>query len=496
MSVIKPMRKVFGIAASVLFLAACTDPTTKIENHSIEVSDAAVMFNCTKNQPLQLTVVANPTDWEAQTEDSWLHLSEQTANTILLTADDNTGDSERNGEVVFTAGEAQYTVNVKQMPADGKFARYRQLLMFQLGAVMSPEGKYMGGFYATFAEDSSIEYHPVIIDLATDEWNILGPYPGSLAALYNPAAITDDGVVIFDTEAGGPMAFSLDGSNFRITTPDGFGGTPNVSSTSSDGKWVGYAPRYKDGEMMYYPILWEDGVGKGLPMPETSYRGLNYVDDAVALNGVMARSISANGEIITGTTHDNMDYGMVYWDRNGDVHYVGKDFRKLKPVKMIDGDGNEYDYTLVDGIICWSGQTQVSPNGKWIAGTFRGEELNAQATEVVETYHAAFYNTETEKVYVIEDYGESIGKGVTDDGKGLIGLGRPCVNGVVIDIESGMELGQTKDWIMDQFGIVVPEGWIDYIAPDGKAVMGVSVVAGGAQGVEECTWYVASALEE
>lgn len=98
------------------------------------------------------------------------------------------------------------------------------------------------------------------------------------------------------------MAFYLDGNNFRITTPEGVNGAPAVGSMSSDGKWVGYAPRYKDGEMMYYPVVWEDGLGKELPMPKESYRGMSYVDDARYLNGVMARSISANGEIITGTT--------------------------------------------------------------------------------------------------------------------------------------------------------------------------------------------------
>lgn len=108
-----------------MFPAACTDSNEKIENHSIEVSDASVIFNCTQNQTLQLTVVANPKKWEAQTEDSWPHLSEQTANTILLTADNNTLEDERNGEVVFTAGEAQCAVRVKQMPAYGKSARYR-----------------------------------------------------------------------------------------------------------------------------------------------------------------------------------------------------------------------------------------------------------------------------------------------------------------------------------------------------------------------------------
>lgn len=163
---------------------------------------------------------------------------------------------------------------------------------------------------------------------------------------------------------------------------------------------------------------------------------------------------------------------------------------------MIDPDGKPYDYNLVDGIICWSGQTQVSPNGKWIAGTFRGEELNEDQTAIVEEYHAAFYNTETEKVYVIRDYGDSVGKGVTNDGIGLIGLGHDnCSDGALVEIESGVGIGKVNDWIKKEYGIIIPAGWIDYITADGKVVMGVSIVMDAMQ-PDSCVWYVAPALEE
>lgn len=493
MKMLTPCKSFFAVAVAALTFAACNpQPKEVIEKHYIQPSDAYCMFNSTNNQSLQLTVVSNPTDWEASTEDSWLHLRDKKDNSIILEVDDNTEEVERRGTVTLSAGEARYDVEVVQMAKDSSFARYRQMLKFQMGAVISPSGKYAGGFYAELAPNESILYQPVIIDLETDEWIMPGPYPESLAALWMPTAITDDGTLFFDTEAGGPRVFDINGDNYLIDTPEGFYGTPSISSVSADGTWVGWCMKRVEGEedALYVPVKWVNGVAKEMPVPEKSYRDEKYV------NGVMARSISANGEIVTGTTWDNLDFGMVYWDKNGDVFYVGKDFRKVKTVKRLDDDGNEYDYNLVDGITCMSGSMQVSPNGRWIAGTYRSETLDpVDRKSIVEEYHAAFYNTETEQVYIIDDYGDSMGRGVTDDGLGFVNLGHEmCSRGVVVDIESGMELGTAAEWVKEKYGIVIPEGYLMYASADGKITFGITVV-GTAMGAEDCCWYVAPALE-
>lgn len=47
----------------------------------------------------------------------------------------------------------------------------------------------------------------------------------------------------------------------------------------------------------------------------------------------MARSISVNGEVIYGTSWDNSDYGMLYWEKEGAgfgrPQWVGEDVREI-----------------------------------------------------------------------------------------------------------------------------------------------------------------------
>ena len=49
-------------------------------------------------------------------------------------------------------------------------------------------------------------------------------------------------------------------------------------------------------EYLYKPLLWIDGVPHELPIPDKNFR-----DEEIWV-GVMARGISANGEIIYGTS--------------------------------------------------------------------------------------------------------------------------------------------------------------------------------------------------
>src|SRR5699024_849079 len=104
---------------------------------------------------------------------------------------------------------------------------------------------------------------------------------------------------------------------------------------------------------------------------------------------------SADGTVMYGTSWENYDYGMLWWDETGTPDWVGSDVRKVTPIKREDPLGNLVDYNLVDGVICWANQTQISPDGKWIAGTFRTEEYNAESNEVYQTNYPAFFNTET-----------------------------------------------------------------------------------------------------
>ncbi len=85
------------------------------------------------------------------------------------------------------------------------------------------------------------------------------------------------------------------------------------------------------------------------------------------------------------------------------------------------------------------------------------------------TQTAAFYNTETETTVIVDDYGESTGVHVTDDGIAFIGIGTLGISSVVYDLNTGTDLGSTQEWVYDNYGIIIPgkAGYINYVSADG-----------------------------
>ena len=68
----------------------------------------------------------------------------------------------------------------------------------------------------------------------------------------------------------------------------------------------------------------------------------------------------------------------------------------------------------MDAMRCMADLTQISPNGKWIAGAYR-YEIMEDGNYHIETYPAVF-NTETGKTVIIKDYGERVVSHITNDG--------------------------------------------------------------------------------
>jgi len=105
---------------------------------------------------------------------------------------------------------------------------------------------------------------------------------------------------------------------------------------------------------------------------------------------------------------------------------------------------------------------------------------------IEETYYAAFFNTETGKTYIFDEYSGSA-RSATDDGIGFI-VNSGGASGYVVDIESGTQLGTTEQWIYDNYGITVPAGYIQRLCPNGM-VLGYSVMNVG-PGNLSVAWYV------
>ena len=487
------MKRLFttGIAAATLLLS-CLSGCTKTEEtfHYVNLSQVACSFLGEGNQPLEITVKASPAAYEATPGATWVKATQsEDGKVLILTVDDNDTGAERSTTVTIAAGEALQTIQVNQLPKDSAIARYRKLDTFQMGAAMSPSGKYAGGFTASIAADDSWQYSPTIVDLETGEVYEFGPFPGSLYYLMQTMAITNQGL-LFISDGGGQIAIDLTGNIFIPEAPAGFTSKPEIQGTSADGVyWVGYAREDAIGKGLCKPLLWTDGVAQELPLPD-----LNYRNEEIWY-GVMARGISANGKIIYGTSWENLDFGMLYWVNNGanteKPKWVGEDVREVWEETMKMSDGTEYTTHLVNGLICQAQLTKISPNGKWIASSYRTETPAEDRLSIVTTQTAAFYNTETETTTIVSDYGESVGVHVTDDGIGFIGIGTLGISsGAVYDLNTGTDLGSTQDWVYDNYGIIIPAGYINYVSADGRFVLGTKAES-SAGGVNFINWYIA-----
>ena len=488
------MKRLFttGIAAATLLLS-CLSGCTKTEEtfHYVNLSQVACSFLGEGNQPLEITVKASPAAYEATPGATWVKATQsEDGKVLILTVDDNDTGAERSTTVTIAAGEALQTIQVNQLPKDSAIARYRKLDTFQMGAAMSPSGKYAGGFTVSIAPDDSYLFTPTIVDLETGEVYEFGPFPGSLYYLMQTMAITNQGL-LFISDGGGQIAIDLTGNIFIPEAPAGFTSKPEIQGTSADGVyWVGYAREDAIGKGLCKPLLWTDGVAQELPLPD-----LNYRNEEIWY-GVMARGISANGEIIYGTSWENWDFGMLYWVNNGanteKPKWVGEDVRELATLTVTQSDGSTIERTYVNGITCEAWLTQVSPSGKWIAGRYRKEFDPETEQPLAETEnYAAFYNTETETTTIVSDYGESTGVHVTDDGIGFIGIGTLGISsGAVYDLNTGTDLGSTQEWVYDKYGIIIPAGYINYISPDGRFVLGTKAES-SAGGVSFINWYIA-----
>ena len=474
--------------AAALALSGCTTGSEEADEHYIKLSDAVCTFTEDGGEAQIIEVRANP-EWSFESGASWLKVSAGEGSTLEVSVDPN-ADGERNAEITLQAGEATASIRVYQLGFDRMNARYRYLEDLN-HAVMSPSGKYVGGFITGLEGENDFTFTAVIIDLESDERVEIGPYPESLMGLEEAEVMTDQGTLyISDYVNGGCVAFELDGTYYRPeAVPGGYGPTV-MQSVSADGSvFVGYAEGDPVTGCMYAPVKYVDGVGTALPLPEKSFR------DEEWWAGVMVRGMSADGSVVYGTSWENYDYGMAYWDKDGNVDWVGSDLRTVTTVQREDALGNPVDYNLVDGMICWANQTQISPNGTWIAGTYRTEEYDKENDEVLQANYPAFFNTETKTTTVFDEYAGCVAMGVTDDGLGLIGIQGMGVNsGFIVDLASKTKVDDMLPWIRSEFGIIISEGAIHYLTPDRQKVFGAKLRYEQNGAVTTLYWYVAPAL--
>lgn len=471
---------------AVVALSACGQEAQE-QLQYVSLSQAGCTFFSTDNEPLAVTVETSPAQWAAEASASWVKAEPgEDGTTLVLSVEDNDGDAERKAAVTVTAGQASQTITVYQLAPDLSINRFRKERMFQNGGVVSPSGKYIGGFTNKAMEDNTWEYYPVIIDTETGEKIKLGPFPSALFKCSQPFAITDYGqLFISDHENGGSVIFDLNGDYMLSSIPEGCTNRGNVMGVSGDGsKWVGYATSEKqEGERIgqYRPIIWEDGEARMLSMPEKNFKGEDFSV------GAMARGISADGSVIYGTTWDNSDGAMIYW-KDGKVKYVGEDVHEIKSVTIPYPEGDETFY-YANGIVSQAEIYKMSPSGNWIAGAYQEITVNTDDYSTVASSCPAFYNTETETTVVLEEYSGAKGVHVTDGGIAFIAL--PMAGGEVYDLNAGVAIGTVAEWVYSEYGLIIPSDiFIKSVSPDGRVVLGTGTEQPAGMKGRIYPWYI------
>lgn len=463
-------------------VAGCTENVT--EEQFIRLEETTYSFLDKENYPVTIDIYASG-EWTAESSASWVKLLEQDASTLTINVEDNQLPDERSAEITFRSGNASETVSVIQLANTTSDYRLRYPRQFFHGSVISPNGKYVGGIIQHLQPDDSYIYELVVIDVEADERHTIANVPQSLFYIQDPYAITDNGLFfVMEVSGHGCVAFDLDGNYFLPTNYGDFKISPKIQAVSADGNvWVGYeqsdVTAYGG---MYHPVKWIDGTPELLPFPETNFRGQEFS------TGIMARGVNHDGSVIYGSTWEDTDFGMVYW-KDGKVAYVGEDVHEYKDIETEEG-GMTVMKRFANGITCQAECLNISPNGKYIAGTYVKEfDENGNILPNEEKY-PAFYNTETKKTTIITDNGAGGGVTATDYGIGIATYGDYApTSGYVVDIDNGVVICDMQEWIKDTYGITTPVGYIIYMCPDKQTFL-ARTLEFTATGPKEVGWFV------
>lgn len=476
------MKRILMTFGSFLMIAALAIGCQKVteETQYIRFDETTYSFLGAGNAPVTIEISASG-EWTVEPSASWVKVDDKTQTAVVISVEDNDTTEERIAELVFTSGMAVEEITIIQLPQDSGSYIYRYPTQFDLGAVMSPNGKYVGGRIPVLNDDESWTHQVIIIDVENDEWITVAEVPGSLFGLEKPYCISDSGVFFLMNNMGGTVAYDLEGNYFSPEIPSGWlANSENVQATSSDGTiWAGWAmdKTLNDGGLNR-PIKWVNGVPEELPMPEKNFR------DSVFVAGIMARGMSADGSVIYGTSWDESDFGMCYW-KDGKFNWVGYDKRTVETIDAVDGNGNPMKYNIASGMTCTAELTNMSPNGKWIAGTWRHETGLNQSTS-----YPGFFDTENGKTYLFPDLSGG-GSTCTNDGIGFTTSGLGANGGQVIDIESGAVLGTVTEWIEETYGITPGPGFIVQLSPDKQTLLSLCLASDVATGSRTTHWYIA-----
>lgn len=234
-------KTVLALGITAMVMAGCTENGTS-EKQYVYLSDAACTFQSAGNEPFTITVETSPAEWTVTPGASWV-TAEKSGNDLVLTVADNADGMERTTTISVTAGQAEQTITVIQLSDDDLPMRFRKLADLH-SSVISPNGKWVGGYYSVGDESAGALFYIVFINLETDERIELGPYPESLVFLTSVVCMTDTGILYGIEANGGIKVFDVNEKDYYVLEVPGMNTAAiGISNISADGSfWVGWAP--------------------------------------------------------------------------------------------------------------------------------------------------------------------------------------------------------------------------------------------------------------
>jgi hypothetical protein len=276
----------------------------------------------------------------------------------------------------------------------------------------------------------------------------------------------------------------------NIATYEGAAVPATVQSVSSDGTiWYGYVmrpasynPTYVPS--MYIPTKWVNGTMQILPTPNEIGYGFGTVPE----QGFMARGCSTDGSVTYGSCWDNGVMSALYWDANGNWHWVAEDTFFIETVH-IDLGFYAYDMDIWDRPLTDANPDRISADGSALAVDFRDETYD---TQLISNSMPIFVDLNTGDYIMLDDQTDGTGLGMSFDGKYAF-WGTPARGtsaGYVYDMATGTST-PAAEWVMSNYGLKISSenNYVYKTVAGGKVVLGRKVVP-GMFGVSFVSWYI------
>ncbi len=113
-----------ALLACVSFASCTTGGGEEVQY--VKIGQNLCSFLAEGNQPLEIDVKASPAEWTVEAGATWVKAERTADRTLTVTVEDNDTGSERSAVLTVTAGQAVQEIGIRQLAADGAFARFRK----------------------------------------------------------------------------------------------------------------------------------------------------------------------------------------------------------------------------------------------------------------------------------------------------------------------------------------------------------------------------------